>query len=232
MVADDDTHPPCPPSAPRLGRRGILGCGAAMALWPAAAAQAGAPATDSLNFQVSRNGSPIGTHGLAFSRRGGDLTVQIDAAFRVGFGFITFYRYHHVGVERWRDGRFESLETTTDDNGRHFQVRARRIAGGVAIEATGVPNQVVAGDALPLTHWAMAAMTAPLFNPETGKMLREQAQPRGAGMVRLADGRTIRATGFTLKGEAPIEDWYDESRVWAALDAIGQDGSRITYRRV
>jgi hypothetical protein len=202
-----------------------------MAVWPAAA-RAGAPPTDSLNFQVSRNGSPIGTHVLAFSRSGGDLTVHIDAAFRVGFGFITFYRYHHVGVERWRDGVFESLETTTNDNGRHFRVQARRVAGGVAIQATGVPDQLVAGDALPLTHWAMAAMTAPLFNPETGKMLRETAQPRGAGMVRLADGTPIRATGFTLKGEAPIEDWYDESRVWAALDAVGQDGSRITYRRV
>jgi hypothetical protein len=210
----------------------VLAFGAAMAVCRgAAASQAGYPATDSLNFQVSRNGAPIGTHKLEFSRAGRDLTVHIDAAFRVGFGFITFYRYHHVGVERWRDGHFDSLETTTNDNGREFQVLARRTPGGVTIQATGVPDQTVAEDTLPLTHWAMAAMTAPLFNPETGKMLRETARPRGAKMIDLANGTSIKATGFTLKGDAPIEDWYDDSQVWAALDAVGQDGSRISYRR-
>jgi hypothetical protein len=220
-----------------MGRRGLLTCGAAAAFWPATAiaaspgAQTGCPATDALTFQVSRNGAPIGTHKLTFSRAGDDLTVHIDAAFRVGFGFITVYRYRHVGVERWRGGRFDLLETTTNDNGRMLRVQARRTPDGVAIKATGVPDQTAPADALPLTHWAMAAMTAPLFNPETGKMLRETARPRGAGMIDLANGTSIRATAFSLMGEAPIEDWYDDTRVWAALDAVGQDGSKITYRR-
>jgi hypothetical protein len=84
---------------------------AAAALRPAAAsARNDAPGTrtNALAFQVSRNGAPIGTHRLSFSRHGAELAVRIDAAFRVGFGFITFYRYRHSGVERWRDGRFES----------------------------------------------------------------------------------------------------------------------------
>jgi len=235
MDTDDDLPLP---GAFRIGRRAALAGGAALACLPdLALARANTPAsnalpTGSLTFQVSRNGAPIGAHRLAFSRSGADLTVQIDAAFQVGFGFITFYRYRHTGVERWRDGRFEALETTTDDNGRMFRVRAHRAPSGVLIQATGVADQTAPANALPLTHWAMAAMMAPLFNPQTGKMLRETAQPRGPGRVALANGTSIKATGFSLQGEAPIEDWYDDSRVWAALDAVGQDGSRITYRRV
>jgi hypothetical protein len=221
-----------------LSRRLVIGAGLATALAGRARADTGAapaigvPARDSLVFQVRRNGSPIGTHRLDFTRAGGVTRVRIDAAFRVGFSVITLYRYHHQGEEIWQDGQFRSLETVTNDNGTNFRVLATRQAGGVLIKATGLPDHLAPDDALPLTHWAEAAMTAPLFNPQTGKMLRETAQPRGTGTVRLANGTPIKATGYALAGEAPIEDWYDHDRVWAALDGHGRDGSMITYRRI
>jgi hypothetical protein len=201
------------------------------------------PPGGALAFQGSRNGSPIGKHTLNFAQDGarvgapnlasnGTTTVHIEADFRVGFSFITLYRYHHAGIESWRDGQFQSLETTTNDNGTAFQVSARRTTSGILIRATGLPEYVAPPDALPLTHWAIAAMTAPLFNPQTGRLLREVVRPRGQGTTCLANGKPIRATRFALGGEAPIEDWYDASSVWTALDARGKDGSNITYRRI
>ena len=124
------------------------------------------------------------------------------------------------------------LETDTNDNGTPYRVRARRVAGGILIQATGLADQMAPENALPLTHWAIAAMDAPLFNPQTGKMLREEAQKRGLSTVRLADGTPIQATGYALAGEAPIEDWYDRQLVWAALNGRGKDGSAIAYRRI
>jgi hypothetical protein len=185
-----------------------------------------------LTFQVCRNGSPIGTHRLDFNTHGTTTRVRIDATFRIGIGFLTLYRYRHQGMEIWRDGAFQSLDTTTDDNGTSFRVQAARAAAGILIKATGLPDRLAPANTLPLTHWAEAAMSAPLFNPQTGAMLRETAQPRGQGTVTLANGKPIEATGYALKGEAPLEDWYDEAKIWAALDATGKDGSAITYRRV
>jgi hypothetical protein len=190
------------------------------------------PAPDSLAFQVSRNGRAIGTHNLDFVRTGKAVTVRILAEFRVGFGPITFYRYRHQGSEHWQDGRFQSLETTTNDNGTPYEVRARRVPGGILIQATGLGDQMAPETALPLTHWAIAAMNAPLFNPQTGKMLRESARKRGLSTVMLADGSMIPATGYALAGEAPIEDWYDRQQIWAALNGRGKDGSLIAYRRI
>jgi hypothetical protein len=220
-----------------LGRRGLLagGCGCLGALAlprPAWAAPAGVPAAGPLAFQVSRNGSAIGTHRLDFTQDGATTTVRIDASFRVGFGFITLYRYHHQGVEIWRDGAFASLHTITHDNGTNFEVRADRVASGIRITATGIADRIAPPGTLPLTHWSVAAMAAPLFNPQTGKMLRETCQPQGPGTVTLADGRAIRATRYALAGEAPMQDWYDTAKIWAALDGTGTDGSRIRYRRV
>jgi hypothetical protein len=213
-----------------LQRRHLLAGGAALAC--IGSARAAMPSDGTLAFQVSRNGSVIGTHTLKFAQSGSSLTVRIAAEFRVHFGPITLYRYRHQGVEQWQDGAFAALDTQTDDNGTLFEVHAHRSDAGVLIQATNLPDQVAPHDTYPLTHWAEAAMGARLFNPQTGKLLHETAQPNGSGLVALANGARIEATRFALAGEAPIEDWYDSTKRWAALDAVGRDGSRITYRRL
>ncbi len=223
---------PSPTGQMQVRRRAVLaGCLSVAALRPALAGALAVPRGESLVFRVSRNGTQIGSHRVDFSTSNGALTAHIDAAFTVGFGFITLYRYHHQAQEIWRDGSFQSLTSTTNDNGKLFTVNATRTQTGILIRATGLADQLVPANALPLTHWAIAAMGAPLFNPETGKMLHEAATPRGAGTVQLADGTAIPATGYALGGEAPIEDWYDKSQIWAALNGRGKDGSAITYRR-
>lgn len=217
-----------------IARRCLLAAGGvALIARPrrAAATIPGVPPSGRLDFVVSRNGSRIGTHALRFSSDGADLVVAIDVHFRVGFGPITFYRYAHHGEERWRDGRFLSLDTQTDDNGRSHVVAARAMAGGVSVRATGRPDANLPAGAQPLTHWAVSDMHTTLFNPETGEKLSLTLEPKGPGLVDLASGAKVEATGYRLAGAAPIEDWYDDSEVWTALNASAQDGSRIEYRR-
>lgn len=216
-------------------RRHILAGAAAMTCVRTAARAAIPPGVregGSLVFQVSRNGSDIGSHTIRFTSGFGALTVRIDARFRVHFGPVTLYRYHHQAVEQWRDGRFAALDSHTDDNGNIFEVHATGGAGGVMIRATDMPDQIAPPGALPLTHWAVAGTGARLFNPQDGKLLAETLQGRGPCTVTLADGARIAATRFALAGPAPIDDYYDGARLWAALDAVGRDGSRITYRRL
>jgi hypothetical protein len=215
-----------------VNRRLFLQTGLAVAALPRVAIAIVPPPAKALAFQVSRNGSPIGMHSLTFTTGTGSVCAHIDAALRVGFGFITLYRYHHRATERWQDNQFQYLESETDDNGKLFRVRATRTPTGILIRATGLPDQMAPANALPLTHWAMAAMGAPLFNPQTGKILRETVRPQGPGVVKLANGTPIRATGFALAGEAAMTDWYDGQGIWAALNAAGPDGSVIAYRRV
>jgi hypothetical protein len=223
--------------APRLAltRRSLLAGGAAVAACPTiaiAAARFPDPALPDLTFKVARNGHDIGAHTLRFDRSGNSLRVHIAADFRIGLGFITLFRYRHRGLEEWRDGQFVALDTETDSNGSKFHVHAQRTNGGIAIQATGLPDQLVSGDALPLTHWSEAAMRAPVFNPQTGKMLHEIVRPEGIGTITLASGQPIQAKRYAMAGEAPIEDWYDTSGTWAALNATAADGSAIAYRRL
>lgn len=210
-----------------LARRHFLGATLSAACVPTAyAATPGA-----LHFEILRKGSVIGSHAIAFDRRGGTMHADIDVEMRVKFGFITLFRYHHQAVETWQDGQFVSLESQTDNNGDALALSARRSADGVHISNHHGITCLAPADALPLTHWNVACMRAHLFNPQDGVLMKTIAQREGADTVALADGSRVAATRYSLAGALPLEDWYDDSRIWAALRAQVKDGSVLEYRR-
>ncbi|MCR5878902.1 DUF6134 family protein [Phenylobacterium sp. J367] len=182
-------------------------------------------------FAAYRNGRRIGEHRLTFEQAGADLTVRIRAEMAVAIGPVTLYRYLHEVEERWRAGRFESLASRTNSGGKRERVSASRTASGVVIRV-GEARTVAAQDTIPLTHWNTEVQRAPLFNPQTGKLLRLAVRPRSLEPVALADGRTVTARRVSFTGDAQIDNWYDEAGVWTALRGRLDDGSTMEYRRL
>ena len=213
-----------------IARRGLMAAGLAT-LATRVRAATGVPANSRLAFAAFRNDSPIGTHTLDFATVGDALTVTIRVHFTVGFGPITLYRYDMQGTEHWVGGRFVALDTQTDDDGTAHRVTVRREGAGLRVQSLGRPDQMLDGAALPLTHWAVACMSAPLFNPQDGVPITDRTTREGAQMITLPDGRSITAHAYRLSGTMPIQDWYDESQIWVQLKARVKDGSQIEYRR-
>jgi len=198
-----------------LDRRGLIAAGL-MILVPDLA-RAALPASRRLVFEVRRNGALVGEQIMTFAGDPAAPVVTTEVSMIVRMGPVPVFRYRHHAVERWSAGRFQSLETTTEANGRAQSVSARRAEGGLVIEtargrATGPAN------AAPLTHWNPAAFANPLFNPQEGRMLKVQVS-------RSAPGR------WSVRGEAEIDDDYDADGVWRALRGRLKDGSVIDYRR-
>lgn len=214
------TTPPClDPS-----RRAVLGAAAALLATPAFAVP---PPGGRLRFSVFRNDAHVGDHQLAFARDGSVLKVTTEVAMSLRLGPVPMFRYSHRAVETWRDDRFERLETTTSTNGRRERVQAARDGAGLRIETTHGVATAPAG-AAPLTHWNSAALGGPLFNPQTGKLLKVGVS-RHAG-ERLPDSAEP-ATRWALRGDAEIDDWYDRDGIWAALRGRLPDRSTLAYRR-
>jgi hypothetical protein len=191
------------------------------------------PLRRNLNFAVWRGGTQIGRHSVRFD--GGDAAFQvaIEAEMLVKFGPIPVFNYHHEAQESWRDGRFTALRSRTTTNGREESVSATRTDEGVAIvREDGRAPLKTAADAHPLTHWNAAVLEGPLFNPQTGALMREKVTRRPAEAVRLTDGRTVTGTRYALSGGVEITDWYDDAATWVALRGKAPDGSIIEYRRV
>ncbi len=190
------------------------------------------PALEPLMFEVRRGGALLGHHSVSFTRQGGDLIADIQVDITAKLGPFAFFHYTQQAREQWVDGRFASLHSSSVTNGRKQSVTAIRAEGGVMVmPAEGAAYRADART-LPLTHWNRQAMSAPLFNPQNGKMMREHASAQGPDTVQLSDGRSVQADRYTLTGENHIDDWYDKQDMWTALSARVWDGSTVLYRRV
>lgn len=211
-----------------LSRRGMMLGAAVLAANPALAV---VPPDRRLAFAVFRNGTKVGEHEMSFSGPEGAVNVATDVTMTIKLGPVPVYRYRHRATERWEGGRFASLETTTDGNGKIEKVSARRTAGGVIIE--GDKGRIVGpASSLPLTHWNSDCFAGPMFNPQVGAMLKLTARRVGQETVKTADGSSLQATRWSLRGESQIDDWYDAQGVWAALRGKLPDGSTMEYRRL
>ena len=213
---------------PEPTRRTLLTAGALLAVpTPLLAAT---PANRKLVFAVLRNGERIGEHRMTFAGDAKSPTVSTEVDMTVKLGSVTVYRYRHTAREVWADGQFESLETVTDATAGDRKVSARRTPEGVRIR-TGRREVLAPAGTAPLTHWNPKVLGGRLFNPQEGGLLRITATPKGLRSVTLANGRSMEAQVWTLRGEAEIDDWYDRAGVWTGLKGRLQDGSTLEYLR-
>jgi hypothetical protein len=198
-----------------LSRRTILAAGLLAPLVPRLVLAA----PRNLTFAVYRNGSKIGEHYITFTGDGPTLTATTDAVMTVKIGPVPVFKYHHHAVEHRTDGVFASLETATNSNGKAEHVEAERIGAGVRVDGS-YGQTTLAADANPMTHWNPQIFGGPpLFNPQTGKILKVRTAKVTLGYV-------------TIRGEAEIDDFYDEAGAWRSLTGKLDDGSHMEYRRV
>jgi hypothetical protein len=207
--------PTVAPGPARHSRRAFLAGGLILPLAPSLVWAAGR----NLTFAVFRNGTRIGEHHVAFSGEGAALTATTDAVMTVKIGPVPVFKYHHHALEKRNDGVFASLETSTTTNGKDERVAAERTGGGIRVDCT-YGKTTLSADANPMNHWNRDIFGGgPLFNPQTGKVLKVRT-------AKVAPGHV------TIRGEAEIDDYYDESGAWQSLTGKLDDGSKVEYRRV
>ena len=197
-----------------IGRRGLILGGMGLALVPGAALAV----PGRLAFQVFRNGSKVGEHVVVFTGDDAARTATTNVTMTVKVGPVPVYKYKHQAIEKWVDGKFASVETTTNGNGKVTNVSARQM--GTYVQING-PGGAVRGpaNALPLSHWNQGNFGKPLFNQQEGKMLKVTCTRVGAGH-------------WQVRGEAQIDDFYDDAGNWSGLKGKLEDGSDMEYRRI
>lgn len=197
-----------------VGRRELILGGVGLVIAPGAALAA----PNRLAFQVFRNGTKVGEHLMTFSGDDNNRTVATEVAMTVKIGPVPVYKYKHSAVEKWVDGAWASIDTTTNGNGKITKASARAMGSYVQINGPAGAQRGPA-NALPLSHWNSANFSNPLFNQQEGKMLKVRC-------TKVASGH------WSVRGEAEIDDFYDASGNWLALKGKLEDGSRLEYKRI
>lgn len=185
------------------------------------------PESNRIEFQVLRDGSPIGTHTLEFSRDGTRVTVRIAIDLLVRFLGIPVYRYTHRNTEVWEGDRLVSIEASTDRNGTPLSVRGQAGNGGIALETTQGGRFVAPADIVTTSYWHSRFLLGRKLDTQGGKLLDVTVTPKGE--ERLAGD--LPARRWHIAGDLKLDIWYDLSGSWAGLRFAAEDGSTITYVR-
>jgi hypothetical protein len=210
-----------------LPRRRFLIAGAAALATPATsrADAVGAPIT----FTVFRSGNPIGKHRVSFNRAGSGLAVEIAIDLQVRLLNIPVYRYTHRCTELWADGRLQSLDARTDDDGTRSEVRARATATGIAVEGSG-GSFVAPADTKPTSYWHEdMTRRSRLLDTQNGQLIGVTATRAGTQRTRIG-GQEIDVRFYELTGDLNSRLGYSASGEWVDLEFMAR-GSRISYLR-
>lgn len=203
------------PIAPLLRRRALPLLALPLLSRPARAAPA------AIRFRIMRQGSQIGTHGVTFSEANGELTARTDVDITVRLLGVTVFRFNHRFTEVWTGDRLRLATSRHDRNGTVTEMVARAAEGAILVQGPQGPQRLPA-EAAPLSWWNPRLFTRPLFDTETGELLRRRWMriplPDGAVRWRATEGEESEGT-------------YAADGTWLDWKTKAEDGSIVTYER-
>jgi hypothetical protein len=199
----------------RLFAEALLAGGLLAAARPARAAPA------PLSFRMLREGSEIGTHRIAFTEAGGELTARAEVAVLVRIVGITVFRLTHRTEEVWAGDRLRRFTSRLDRNGTVVECAARPEGNGLALTGGAGPLRLPA-NAAPLTWWEPSRFGRPLFDSDDGHPLTGSFSH-----IALPGGRLRWRSGGAEEATAT----YGPAGDWQEFSTKGEDGSLVTYQR-
>jgi hypothetical protein len=181
-----------------------------------------------IDFQILRNGTPVGTQQVTFEKRG-DLVAETESTdIKISLLVIPVFHFHYDCSSLWRGGALVGLNAATDDNGKRTAVTAKLAGDQLVID--GPAGQIDAPPALlPADHWNVAVLRqTELLNSINGKIDKVRITDEGPDSVPAPEGRRA-AHRYVYHGDLKLTAWYDSAGHWVGLGFTADDGSHITY---
>ena len=184
--------------------------------------------TRRLDFEVKRNGHPIGSHVVTIEKRGEERLVQVALDLAVTFGPLTLYRYTHRSSERWLNDRLQSVEASTDDDGTKYALRAWAEGEKLVLEGPE-GRQIGSAETMPSSYWNPRLRQAAAWVETHWGVLLPVKIAKGAPVTLELPGRTVQAIPHTITSEkAEVTPLYTDEGEWVGM-TFDLWGARFDY---
>jgi hypothetical protein len=182
-----------------------------------------------IEFALSRNGTPVGSHVIRFEDGVQGLNVNSVFDIKINFLFFTAYRYRYESDSLWNRDKLIRLRAVTNDDGAKTTVEAAWRGDRFVIR--GPEGEAAVGHGLyPTDHWNPGVLaTSRVLNTITGRVNDVRIVPQGTEFI-VAEDRTIAATHYRYTGDLENEVWYDDRGRWVKMRFKAKDGSTIDYQ--
>ena len=212
-------------------RRLVLIYAAALVFSEASIANTGSgkDTSDSWNFRVMLDDTPIGYHRVNIDRIDNTKTVHTRASFDVRILFIPVYSYEHETRERWEDNCLVDINSTTDDNGEDYFISSLKKEDRLAVE-TRNGTVSLGGCVRTFAYWDVDLLNSQrLLNTQTGEYEPVSVSDKGTGLLKI-DDEQIEARHFRLvAADLTIDLWYTKDMHWLALESVTESGAVLRY---
>ncbi len=186
-----------------------------------------------LTLDVFLDERPIGSQRFSLQPVPGGTRIVSAADFEVRILGFKAFGYNHRNQEEWRGGCLDKIQSTTDSNGRRYQVDGGALNGTFTVNATGITRQIT--DCVgSFAYWDKSQLLSrnKLLNPQTGEHMPVEVTRQGEGVLRIGN-RDLRVERYVITGKG-IDITLSYSPVdgdWLGLDSRVENGRTLRYRR-
>jgi Family of unknown function (DUF6134) len=192
------------------------------------AGASGAEDVERRDFAIFVDGKRAGHYHMAITQREDGLSVMSGQA-DVQVSYLVYhYIYRYRGVEWWKGGRLERLQSSCNDNGKSLSVNAFADNGNLTVNANG-SNRTCPPEAWTTSYWRLPAQKLreqplTLLDCDSGRVLSAMLHHVGPAELNVGGERRM-CQRYRLSGDLAAELWYDESERLVREDTV-EEGHR------
>lgn len=156
------------------------------------------------------NDKKIGIFHVRVSRGDDDEIEEIRARASVSVLGIKLYEFTQDVTHTWKNGEFEGLSGTVDNNGTTYDTELQRTGTGLDGSVNGKSVSLPA-DAFPNSLWHYGVIDhMPLFDQTTLKVL--DVSVAVSDDTTAYDGQQIATTKAVFTGDFKVTVWFDQDQ--------------------
>ncbi|MBO9506693.1 DUF6134 family protein [Thalassospira sp. A3_1] len=188
-------------------------CTLAVGLIGSLGAISSAHADETLNYQVLKDGEPIGFETVEITDTPDGYTAAITTRTDVKVLFLQF-QYGHSRLEKWRNDQLVSVDTDTNDDGSPYTYKAEYEGDCFEVAGKGVAKRDACDGAWPLTLWREDVTTkTSLYSVINAEPYAVTTRKTGTETLAI-NNREIPATHYVMTGDVQRDLWYgDDGRL-------------------
>lgn len=166
-------------------------------------------------FDILVDGSRAGTSSLKISELNDGRTVIATEA-DVKLSYIVYtYKYQFRGTETWEGGRFQRLESQSDDAGKRNSVVSEATKGGAKRSVNGGAFAKIPTVSLTTNFWYWPASLEKqpaftLLEADIGSSQEVERRFVGTDQFQVGD-QSVTCRHYQLTGGNTIDLWFDET---------------------
>lgn len=180
-------------------------------------------------FRVFLDDRKIGYHHFFLAGEGEHRQLRSEASFEYRLLFVKLFHYEHENLETWSGDCLRSIRSTTDANGRAFQVNGQA-ANGEFVVTTNNGSASLPDCVMSFAYWNPAFLEQEqLLNTQDGTFLDVQVSvPIQEDLV--VRGEKQPSLRYRLEaGDLNLDLWYSSEQKWLALESEVSGGRTLRY---